>query len=51
MDSDLLVYVDGVEGPLVGLQADGRGRHRLVVLGADDDDDQVLLLREGTTRP
>lgn len=38
------MYVDGVEGPLVVLQAN-RGRcHRLVVLGADDDDDQILFL-------
>lgn len=38
------MYVDGVEGPLVALQAP-RGRcDRLVVLGADDDDDQILLL-------
>lgn len=41
---NLFVYVDSVEGPLVVLQAT-RGRcHRLVVLGADDDDDQILLL-------
>lgn len=38
--------VNRVEGPLVVLQADRGGRHRLVVLGADDDDDQVLFLRE-----
>lgn len=37
--------VDGVKGPLVVLQ-DGRGGHRFVVLGADDDDDQIALLRE-----
>lgn len=42
---NLFVYVDGVEGPLVVLQADRRGRHCLVVLGTDDDDDQVLFLR------
>lgn len=39
------MYVDSVEGPFVVLQANrGRG-HRLVVLGADDDDDQIFLLR------
>lgn len=35
--------VDRVEGPLVVLQ-DGRGGHCFVVLGADDDDDQIALL-------
>lgn len=44
--ANLFVYVDGVEGPLVVLQH-GRGSHRLIVLGADDDDDQVALLSEG----
>lgn len=38
------MYVDGVEGPLVVLQANGGRCHRLVVLGADDDDDQILFL-------
>lgn len=42
--ADLFVYVDGVEGPLVVLQPTRGRRHRLVVLGADDDDDQILLL-------
>lgn len=42
----LFVDVNRVEGPLVVLQVErGRG-HRLVVLGTDDDDDQVLLLAE-----
>lgn len=43
---ELLVYVNCVEGPLVILQADRGGRHRLVVLGTDDDDDQILFLTE-----
>lgn len=43
--TNLLMYVDGVESPLVVLQ-DRRGRHRFIVLGADDDDDQVALLCE-----
>lgn len=49
MDSDLFVYVDSVEGPLVVLQADRGSCHCLIVFGADDDDDQVLLLREEKT--
>ena len=40
----LLVDVDGVEGPLVVLQAKRRGTDRVVVLGTDDDDDQIFLL-------
>lgn len=40
------MYVDGVERPLVVLQANRRGRHGLIVLGTDDDDDQVLFLGE-----
>lgn len=36
--------VDGVARPLVGLQAHRGGCHCLVVLGTDDDDDQVLFL-------
>ena len=51
MSADLFVDVDGVERPLVALQADGRSRHRLVVLGTDDDDDQVIFLRKGRTQP
>lgn len=35
--------VDGVKRPLVVLQ-DRRGGHRFIVLGADDDDDQIALL-------
>lgn len=42
------MYVDGVEGPLVVLQAHRRRCHCLVVLGADDDDDQVLFLGRET---
>lgn len=42
--ADLFVYVDGVEGPLVVLHANRGCCHRLVVLGADDDDDQILFL-------
>ena len=45
--SDLFVDVDGVEGPLIVLQADGGSGHGLVVLGADDDDDQVFFLQRG----
>lgn len=41
---NLFMYVDSVEGPLVVLQANRGGRHRLVVLGTDDDDDQILSL-------
>lgn len=47
---NLFVNVDGVEGPLVVLQANRGGCHRLIVLGTDDDDDQVLFLDEGTTK-
>lgn len=36
--------VDGVAGPLVVLQANVRGCDRLIVLGTDDDDDQILFL-------
>lgn len=43
---ELFMYVNCVEGPLVVLQANRGGRHRLVVLGADDDDDQVLFLAQ-----
>lgn len=43
------MYVDGVKGPLVVHQADRGGCHRLIVLGTDDDDDQVLFLGEATT--
>lgn len=43
--ADLLMYVDGVKRPLVVLQH-RRGGHRFVVLGADDDDDQIALLCE-----
>lgn len=46
MCSNLFVYIDGVKSPLVVLQ-DGRGGHRLIVLGADDDDDEIALLCEG----
>lgn len=42
----LLVDVDGVHGPLVPLHADVAMCHRLVVLGADDYDDQVVLLKD-----
>lgn len=41
------MYVDGVERPLVVLQADRGGGDCLVVLGTDDDDDQVLFLGKG----
>lgn len=41
------MYVDGVERPLVVLQADRGGCDRLIVLGTDDDDDQVLFLGKG----
>lgn len=40
---NLFMYVDGVESPLVVLQH-RRGGHRFIVLGADDDDDQIALL-------
>lgn len=43
---ELFVYVDGVEGPLIVLQANRGGCHCLIVLGTDDDDDQVLFLTE-----
>ena len=43
-DSDLFMYVNRVERPLVVLQVKGGGRHCLVVLGTDDNDDQVLFL-------
>ncbi len=43
------MYVDGVEGPLVVLQANRGGCHCIIVLGTDDDDDQVLFLEKGTT--
>lgn len=46
---NLFMYVDGVEGPLVVLQASRGGCHCLIVLGTDDDDDQVLFLCVGTT--
>lgn len=38
------MYVNCVEGALVVFQADGRGSHGVVVLWADDDDDQVFFL-------
>lgn len=44
--ANLFMYVDRVERPLVVLQADRWGCHRLVVLRTDDDDDQVLFLRK-----
>lgn len=44
--ANLFVYVDSVKSPLVILQ-DRRGGHRFIVLGADDDDDQIPLLCEG----
>lgn len=40
------MYVNRVVGPLVALQASRGSRHRLVVLGADDDDDEILFLRQ-----
>lgn len=43
MATNLFVYVDSVKSPLVDLQK-RRGGHRFVVLGADDDDDQIPLL-------
>lgn len=39
------MYVDSVKSPLVVLQK-RRGGHRFIVLGADDDDDQIPLLCE-----
>lgn len=44
--TNLFMYVDGVKSPLVVLQ-DRRGGHCFIVLGADDDDDQIPLLCEG----
>lgn len=46
---DLFVDVDGIASPLVVVGADVGGGDRLVVLWADDDDDQVLFLRGRTT--
>lgn len=40
------MYVNRVVGPLVALQASRGSGHRLVVLGADDDDDEILFLRQ-----
>lgn len=40
------MYVNCVVGPLVALQASRGSGHRLVVLGADDDDNEVLFLRQ-----
>lgn len=40
---NLFMYVDGVKSPLVVLQH-RRGGHCFIVLGADDDDDQIPLL-------
>lgn len=48
--ANLFVDVDGVARPLVGLQAHRRGCHCLVVLGTDDDDDQILFLKGGIKR-
>lgn len=45
MATNLFMYIDGVKSPLVILQK-RRGGHRFVVLGADDDDDQIPLLCE-----
>lgn len=47
---NLFMYVNSIEGPLVVFQANRGGCHCLIVLGTDDDDDQVLFLGEGTTQ-
>lgn len=47
--SDLFMYVHRIEGPLVVLQTHRGGSHCIIVLGTDDDDDQVLFLCEDTT--
>lgn len=47
--TDLFVYVDGVEGPLIILKADRGGCDCLIVLRTNNDDDQVFLLGEETT--
>lgn len=44
MATDLFVYVDSVEGSLVILQVDWGCGHCLMILGADNDDDQIFLL-------
>lgn len=43
---ELFMYVNSIEGPLVVFQANRGGCHCLIVLGTDDDDDQVLFLTE-----
>lgn len=48
--TNLFMYIDGVKSPLVVLQK-RRGGHRFVVLGADDDDDQIPLLHESAQHP
>lgn len=43
---ELFVNVDGVERPLIVLHTDRWGRHCLIVLWTDDDDDQIFFLTE-----
>lgn len=45
------MYVDGVESPLIVLKANRGGCDSLIVLGTNDDDDQIFLLEEETTQP
>lgn len=50
MATNLFMYIDSVKSPLVVLQK-RRGGHRFIVLGADDDDDQIPLLCEEHKHP